>query len=45
LAVLNLAKGGSVAVELDRIYNDASRRLLDVTLHHDVSGLAEIDNP
>lgn len=39
---LNVQSGGSVAIELDRLYTYASQRLLDVTLKQDVSGIQEV---
>lgn len=39
---LNVAEGGAIAAELDRLYTYASRRLLEVTSKHDVSGLQEV---
>jgi flagellar protein FliS len=39
---LNLTSGGAVAEELDRLYNYATVRLLDVTLKQDLSALAEV---
>ena len=39
---LNLDEGGTVAAELDRLYTYARGRLLDVTLHQDLSGLSEV---
>lgn len=39
---LNVAEGGAVAAELDRLYNYASGRLLDVTLKQDETALAEV---
>lgn len=41
-STLNVADGGTVAIELDRLYAYASQRLLDVTTKQDVSALAEI---
>lgn len=39
---LNLKDGGSVAEELDRLYNYATRRLLDVTVKQDTAAIKEI---
>jgi flagellar secretion chaperone FliS len=39
---LNLAEGGTVAAELDRLYTYASQRLLDATAHQDVSAIGEV---
>lgn len=39
---LNIEAGGSVAVELDRLYTYSSQRLLDVTIKQDVSGIQEV---
>lgn len=39
---LNLAEGGSVAAELDRLYSYASQRLLDVTVKKDLTAIAEV---
>lgn len=39
---LNLERGGTVAVELDRLYQYLTRRLLDVTIKQDVAALPEI---
>ena len=39
---LNLDEGGAVASDLDRLYNYATRRLLDVTLNEDIAALAEV---
>jgi flagellar protein FliS len=39
---LNVEAGGTVAVELDRLYAYASQRLLDVTLKQDTSGIHEV---
>lgn len=38
---LNLADGGTVAAELDRLYTYVSQRLVDVTMKRDSSGLKE----
>jgi flagellar protein FliS len=39
---LNLAEGGAIAAELDRLYHYVSRRLLDVTVNQDLDALAEV---
>jgi flagellar secretion chaperone FliS len=39
---LNLNDGGAVATELDRLYNYASQRLLDVTVKDDVGAIGEV---
>jgi flagellar secretion chaperone FliS len=39
---LNLAEGGTVAAELDRLYAYASRRLVDATVHQDLSAISEV---
>ena len=40
---LNFTQGGTLAQELDRLYDYATVRLLDVTLKHDVGAIAEIE--
>ena len=39
---LNVESGGTVAIELDRLYTYASQRLLDVTVKQDLSGIQEV---
>lgn len=39
---LNVESGGTVAIELDRLYTYASQRLLDITLKQDESGIQEV---
>jgi flagellar protein FliS len=39
---LNFADGGDVAAELDRLYQYVTRRLLDVTVKHDIGALTEV---
>jgi len=39
---LNLSAGGKVASDLDRLYNYASQRLIDVTLKQDTAALTEV---
>lgn len=39
---LNLSDGGTVAAELDRLYDYVTRRLLDVTARHDAAALVEV---
>jgi flagellar protein FliS len=41
-STLNVTEGGSVAIELDRIYTYASQRLIDVTTKKDYSALTEV---
>jgi flagellar protein FliS len=39
---LDMSEGGAVAVELERLYDYVTRRLLDVTARHDVGALTEV---
>jgi flagellar protein FliS len=39
---LNVSDGGTVAVELERLYDYVTRRLLDVTARHDAAALTEV---
>ena len=39
---LNLSDGGTVAAELDRLYDYVTCRLLDVTARHDAGALTEV---
>jgi flagellar protein FliS len=41
-STLNLAEGGDVARELDRLYTYMQQRLLDVTVHDDRKALDEV---
>lgn len=41
-STLNLTEGGDVARELDRLYVYMQQRLLEVTLHDNADGLAEV---
>lgn len=41
-AVLNLERGGQVAVNLDRIYSYCRRRIMESHLHADGAGLDEV---
>ena len=41
-STLNVAQGGSVATELDRLYTYVSARLLDVSLKQDVGAIDEV---
>src|SRR5262245_7492136 len=41
-STLNVNEGGSVAIELDRLYTYASQRLIDVTTKRDYSALTEV---
>ena len=41
-STLNVNEGGSVAIELDRIYTYASQRLIEVTTKKDYSALTEV---
>ena len=41
-STLNVREGGTVALELDRIYTYASQRLLDVTTKKDYAALTEV---
>jgi flagellar protein FliS len=42
-STLNMAEGGQVAVELDRLYTYMQGRLLDVTANRDTAALAEVE--
>lgn len=41
-STLNVAQGGAIAEELDRLYTYVTTRLLDVSVKQDVAGLDEI---
>jgi flagellar protein FliS len=41
-STLNIEEGGEVAVSLDELYDYASRRLLDATIHNDVKPVDEV---
>ena len=41
-STLNVAQGGTVAFELDRLYGYMQERLLDVTTNEDARGLREV---
>ena len=41
-STLNVAQGGAIAEELDRLYTYVNTRLLDVSAKHDVAALDEV---